>query len=54
MIYLAVDHGCYEGWRLMECETAEEAIEYVKRGETYSMPWKIFKELMVTVEKEGL
>ena len=50
MIYLAIDYGTYEGWRLEEYETAEAALKAVKSGQFSSSPWKILKELKISVE----
>lgn len=51
MIYLAIDYGVYEGWKLVECKDAEDALERVRGGWTYGEPWKILKELKVSVEE---
>ena len=50
MVYLAIDYGCYEGWRLEEYETPELALEAVKSGQFSGSPWKILKELKITIE----
>jgi hypothetical protein len=46
MVYLAIDYGCYEGWRLKEFSDAEAALAEVKSG-TYSgcSGWKILEEI---------
>lgn len=51
MIYLAINYGVYEGWKLVECKDAVHALERVKNGETSGEPWKILKELKVSVEE---
>jgi len=51
MVYLAIDYGCYEGWRLEEYETPELALEAVKSGQFSGSPWKILKELKITIEE---
>jgi len=53
MIYLAIDYGTYEGWRLEEYETAEAALEALKSGKFSGSPWKILKELKITIEESG-
>lgn len=52
MIYLAIDYGSYEGWRLEEYMTIDEAIQAVKDGKTYREPWKILKEIPTTIVAE--
>ena len=50
-IYLALDYGP-EGWALTKYDTASEALQAVKDGETYGNEWKILKELDITIEEE--
>jgi hypothetical protein len=47
LIYLAINYGAYEGWKLTPYLSADVAIEAVKRGETYGSEWKILKEVSV-------
>ena len=51
-IYLAINYGEYEGWKLEPFDTADEAIQAVKNGETDGSGWKILKELDVIVEEK--
>lgn len=48
-IYLAINYGCYEGWKLEPHDTAFEALDAVKNGETYGQEWKILRDLEITV-----
>lgn len=57
MFYLAVNYGTYEGWRLTEYPTAQEALKAVYSGQTFGNEWKILKEMKVEIaddEKPGL
>lgn len=47
-IYLAENYGAYEGWKLREVKSVEEALELVKSGQTYG-EFKILKELEIKV-----
>jgi len=49
MIFLAVDYGAYEGWKLTLYETPKAALQAVIDGATYGNKWKILKELQVTI-----
>jgi len=51
MVYLAIDYGTYEGWLLQEYEIPEDALKAVKSGQFSGSPWKILKELKVTIEE---
>lgn len=53
MVYLAIDYGCYEGWRLEEAKDVETALEKVKGG-SYSgcSGWKILKEIDISGESK--
>jgi hypothetical protein len=53
MVYLAIDYGTYEGWRLQEYETPELALNAVKSGQFSGSPWKILKELKIAIEDSG-
>ena len=52
-IYLAINYGAYEGWKFEPYDTASEALQAVKDGETYGNEWKILKQLDVKVEEES-
>lgn len=52
MVYLAVNYGAYEGWKLEEYETPKKAIEAVQCGATYGNQWKILKELIVEIAND--
>ncbi len=53
-IYLAINFGAVEGWRLSSYDTAFEALEAVKSGsEIYGNEWKIVKELEIKIEEES-
>lgn len=49
-IYLAINYGAYEGWKLIEYETSKDAVDAMKNGE-YSTceEWKILKELEIRI-----
>lgn len=51
-IYLAINYGAYEGWKLEPYDLPSEALQAVKDGETHGSEWKILKELNVQVEEE--
>ena len=53
MVYLAIDYGCYEGWRLIEYLTPEQALEAVKSGQYSGSQWKILKEIRLVVQDEN-
>lgn len=52
MYYLAVNYGCYEGWKLTPYDSPDKALQSVKDGETYGQEWKVLKELDVLVKDE--
>ena len=47
-IYLAINYGCYEGWKLEPYDTVFEAVDAVKSGQTFGNEWKIVRELEIT------
>jgi len=54
LIFLAINYGAYEGWKLTPYLSADVALEAVKRGETYGNEWKILKEIQIkTVDEEA-
>jgi hypothetical protein len=51
MIYLAIDYGCYEGWRLEEFKDVEAALASIKSGPPSGcIGWKILEEIDVFTE----
>ncbi len=52
MVYLAIDYGCYEGWRLEEYPNSKLALEAVKTGQTFGNPWKILREIQIQAAPE--
>ena len=50
-IYLAINYGAYEGWKLTPYDIAAEALQAVKDGETYGNEWKILKELDIKINE---
>ena len=52
-IFLAINYGAHEGWKLTPFNTAFEALDAVKSGETYGNEWKIVRELEITVNDDG-
>lgn len=51
-IYLAINYGPCEGWKLYECSTLEEALSSVRHGGTFGCEWKILKELEIKITDE--
>ncbi len=51
-IYLAINYGTYEGWKLTPYDLAAEAMQAVKDGEGYGQEWKILKELDIKIAEE--
>lgn len=52
-VFLCINYGAYEGWRLEEVSSPAEALLKVKRGKTFGNPWMIVKELPVIVHLEN-
>jgi|AZIF01.1.fsa_nt_gi hypothetical protein len=54
-IFLAINCGMREGWRLEPFDTAFEAFNAVKSGfaNTYGYEWKIVRELEIKIEDEN-
>jgi len=53
MVYLAIDYGCYEGWRLEEFKDVETAMGKVKDGSySGSSGWKILREIDLVGESK--
>lgn len=50
MITLAINNGGYEGWSLKEYKNIKEVISAIKKGGTYGLEWKVFKELEITIK----
>ena len=51
-IFLAINYGICEGWRLEPFDTAFEALDAVKKGYTCNNEWKIVRELKINVNDE--
>ena len=51
-IYLGINYGAYEGWKLEPYGTPYAALQAVKDGETYGNEWKILRELDIKVEEQ--
>jgi len=53
--YLALNHGSYEGWELIEIKTPLDGVHQIIHGETYGLEVKILKEvnLLVNDKEEG-
>ena len=47
MIYLAVDYGSYEGWRLEEVKDVDAALVKVKGSYSGCSGWKILREIEI-------
>ena len=45
MYFLAVNYGSYEGWKLIEFESAQEALVALKEGQSHGQTFKILKEV---------
>ena len=52
MFFLAINMGCYEGWKLTEYESTKEVLEAIQSGETYTYPFKIFKEIKIEIKEK--
>jgi hypothetical protein len=52
LYFLAINYGCYEGWKLDEYESMEKIIEVLKSGSTYGCQFKILKELEINIKDE--
>jgi len=51
-IFLGINYGCYEGWKLTEFPSADDALQAVKDGdETYGNEWKILRELDIEIKE---
>ena len=44
-LYLAVNYGSYEGWKLQGYNSIDEVIKAIYAGNTYGNEFKVFKEL---------
>ncbi len=49
-IYLAINHGSYEGWALRPYDSPSEALQAAQEGDTYGSEWLILKELAIVVQ----
>ena len=49
MYFLAVNYGSCDGWQLTEFESAQEALDALREGDSFGQPFKILKELELSI-----
>ena len=51
-VYLAINYGAYEGWRLEPYDSPADALKAAQDGDTHGSEWIILREIICHFKEE--
>ncbi len=51
-VYLAINYGAYEGWRLEPYDSPADALKAAQDGDTHGNEWMVLRELDLEIKED--